>query len=105
MKEISNEKLNRYFNIAERAFTKAKDSKQGVKLDALRSAREWFLDTVERYIEDAKHFRENNDYVNAFAALNYAHGWLDAGVKIGIFDVNDSNLFAGVEKKEDEISN
>ena len=35
-----------------------------------------------------------NDYVTAFAALNYAHGWLDAGARIGVFDVNhDSKLF------------
>jgi hypothetical protein len=32
--------------------------------------------------------------VNAFAALNYAHGWLDAGARLGLFDVDhDSTLF------------
>ena len=31
--------------------------------------------------------------VNAFAALNYAHGWLDSGARIGLFDVKDSRLF------------
>ena len=34
------------------------------------------------------------DIVTAFAALNYAHGWLDAGARIGLFDVgHDSELF------------
>lgn len=100
MNEITDEKLSRYFGIAERAFKKAQDSKEGIKLDILKSARENFLDTVERYISDAKHFLENDDKVNAFAALNYAHGWLDAGVKLGIFDVNDGKLFAGVEMEK-----
>jgi hypothetical protein len=102
MNEITDEKLDKYFGIAERALKKAKNSKEEVKLDALKNARGDFLDTVERYISDAKHFLENDDKVNAFAALNYAHGWLDAGVKLGIFDVNDGKLFAGVDN---EISN
>ena len=52
-----------------------------------------FLDMIFRYIEDAKHFFEKGDLVNAFAALNYAHGWLDAGARAKIFLVKDSRLF------------
>ena len=48
---------------------------------------------IERYVSDAKHFRKNKDYVNSFAAISYAHGWLDAGARIGLFDVHDSELF------------
>jgi len=48
---------------------------------------------IERYTLDARHFEEKGDWVNAFAALNYAHGWLDAGARIGLFDVHDSRLF------------
>jgi len=49
---------------------------------------------AKRYYSDAKHFRDKGDYVTAFAALNYAHGWLDAGARIGLFDVDhDSELF------------
>ena len=97
MNEITDIKLKRYFSIAEEAFKKAQGSKESLKLENLKKAREHFLDTAERYIFDARHFFENGDRVNAFAALNYAHGWLDAGVKLGIFDVKDSKLFAGVE--------
>jgi uncharacterized protein len=97
MNEITDEKLKKYFDIAERAFLKAKESSEGVKLEVLKSARIDFLDTISRYMEDAKHFSQNGDKVNAFAALNYAHGWLDSGVKLGIFEVKDSALFAGVE--------
>ena len=36
---------------------------------------------------------KKNDYVTAFAALNYAHGWLDVGSKLGIFNVKNDKLF------------
>lgn len=50
------------------------------------------------YISDAHHFEKKGDFVNAFAALSYAHGWLDSGARIGIFDVHDSRLFTVDEK-------
>jgi len=43
--------------------------------------------------KDAKYFEDKGDIVSAFAALNYAHGWLDAGARIGVFIVKDSRLF------------
>ena len=97
MNEITDAKLKKYFGIAEESLRKAQNSKEGLKLENLKKARVDFLDTVERYIFDAKHFLDKDDKVNAFAALNYAHGWLDAGVKLGIFDVKDNKLFAGVD--------
>jgi len=46
------------------------------------------------YFEDARHFRAKGDFVNAFACVNYAHGWLDAGARLGLFDVGaDDTLF------------
>ncbi len=59
----------------------------------MRKEREDFLDMAARYFSDAKHFYSKNDMVNAFACLNYAHGWLDAGARLGLFDVHDSRLF------------
>jgi len=90
MKEITEEKLKKYFAVTEKAFSAAKDSKNRTSLD---SEREDMLDMIQRYIKDAYHFYEKKDFVNAFAALNYAHGWLDCGARIGIFDVHDSELF------------
>ena len=53
-----------------------------------------FLGMAQTYFDDAHHFRENGDWINAFAALNYAHGWLDAGARAGLWDVgHDSVLF------------
>ncbi|MBI4145797.1 DUF357 domain-containing protein [Candidatus Woesearchaeota archaeon] len=52
------------------------------------------FDMAKRYFSDAQHFKEKGDIVTAFAALNYAHGWLDAGARLGLFDVgHDSELF------------
>jgi hypothetical protein len=46
------------------------------------------------YFADANHFFAEGDYVNAFACVNYAHGWLDAGARLGLFDVGrDDALF------------
>ena len=90
MKEITKEKLDKYFSVTGKALEKAKNSQENLNME---NARKEFVDMVERYLSDAKHFEEKGDLVNAFAALNYAHGWLDAGAKIGVFDVHDSTLF------------
>ena len=90
MDKITDQKLDRYFDLTERALEKAK--KSGNKLGD-KKIRDDFIDMIERYVSDAKHFRKNKDYVNSFAAISYAHGWLDAGARIGLFDVHDSELF------------
>ena len=92
MKQVTDTKLDRYFDLTSRALKKVKINKN-VKLDSEAIAKD-FLDMAKRYFSDAKYFRDKNDYVNALAALSYAHAWLDAGARIGIFDVDhDSELF------------
>lgn len=88
--KISLEKIERYFSITKEALEKA-----GSNLDEERKKdAEDFLDMASRYYQDAHYFlEEKDDYVLAFAALNYAHGWLDAGARIGLFKVKDSRLF------------
>ena len=88
--KITLEKLNKYFSITKEALEMAKD-----KFDLERKDdAEDFFDMASRYYSDAEHFFKNqDDYVLAFAALNYAHGWLDAGARIGLFKVKDSRLF------------
>lgn len=39
------------------------------------------------YLADGRHFRSDDDPVNALAAFAYGHAWLDAGARIGLFDV------------------
>lgn len=45
------------------------------------------------YLDDGRHFRAEDDLVNALAAFSYGHAWLDAGARIGLFDVPESELF------------
>ena len=90
--EITPAKLAKYFDVTSRALKKVKLVKSA-KIDVEKSAAD-FLDMARRYYEDAKHFRDKGEIVTAFAALNYAHGWLDAGARLGLFDVgHDSELF------------
>ncbi|MEW5937212.1 MAG: DUF357 domain-containing protein [Candidatus Thermoplasmatota archaeon] len=59
-----------------------------------RGCAEDFLAMARAYFSDAEHFFEKGEMVNAFACVNYAHGWLDAGVRLGLFDVGgDDQLF------------
>lgn len=88
--EISQERLTKYFGITREALEKVKATE--MCMDRQDQARD-FLDMAQRYYKDAEHFRDNGEIVNAFAALNYAHGWLDAGARIGLFKVTDSRLF------------
>ncbi|MFQ5474341.1 MAG: DUF357 domain-containing protein [Candidatus Nanoarchaeia archaeon] len=90
MREISDEKLETYFSITKEALEKANAAP---KDKSRREYAEDFLDMSTRYFEDAKHFRDKGEIVDAFAALNYAHGWLDAGARIKLFKVSDSRLF------------
>ncbi|WP_066415675.1 DUF357 domain-containing protein [Halorubrum aethiopicum] len=49
---------------------------------------------AESYLEDGRHFRADDDPVNALASYSYGYGWLDAGVRLGLFAVpDDTELF------------
>ncbi len=85
--KITLEKLEKYSNVTESAFKIVKESIIEGKEDYASE----ILDMVTNYISDAKHFEKKGDYVNAFAALNYAHGWIDSGVRLDIFEVGDNN--------------
>jgi hypothetical protein len=87
---ITKKKLAHYFDITGRAMEMAKASGDRLGLPEQRAD---FLDMITRYYDDARHFESKGDFVNAFAALSYAHGWLDAGARLGLFDVKDSVLF------------
>jgi len=48
-----------------------------------------YEEMARSYLEDGRHFRAEEDPVNALAAFSYGHAWLDAGARIGLFDVPD----------------
>jgi len=53
-----------------------------------------FRKMARSYLEDGRHFRAEDDPVNALAAFSYGHAWLDAGARIGLFAVpEDGHLF------------
>ncbi len=92
MKEVTDEKLDKYFALTKEALAKVKIPENLNGKD--KNIAEDFLQMAKSYYSDAKHFREKGDYPTALAAASYAHAWLDAGARQGIFDVDhDSRLF------------
>lgn len=89
---IADEKIDKYLDTTKRALEKLKVAAPPRSFN--RKLAESFLEMAQSYYADAKHFKQKGDYVNAFACVNYAHGWLDAGARIGLFDVSeDDRLF------------
>jgi uncharacterized protein len=86
---ITKEKLEKYFSVTEKAFGVVKES----VFDGKEREAKVIFEMVTNYISDAHHFEDKGDFVNAFAALNYAHGWIDCGVRLEVFDVDDRDLF------------
>jgi len=86
---VSKQKLEKYFNLTSKAL---KIAKKSILKGKEKEAKE-IIEMVSNYLSDAKHFEEKQDFVNAFAAINYSHGWLDSGARLEIFDVDDNKLF------------
>lgn len=90
--QVTEQRLKKYFSVTQKALKIIKVAPpEGTHLHKIALD---FLDMAKRYFNDAIHFREQGKWVNAFAALNYAHGWLDAGARFGVFEVqHNSELF------------
>ncbi len=85
-------KVEKYFFLTETALKKI-EFKENLS-EKEKSIADDFFGMAENYFSDAKHFSEKNDLLNALAALSYAHAWLDAGVRSGLFDgKKDDKLF------------
>lgn len=87
--EITKEKLEKYSNLTAKAL---EEIKKNIIKNKEKEAGE-IIEMASNYLSDAGHFKKKGDFVNAFAALNYAHGWIDSGVRLGIFNMNDDKLF------------
>jgi hypothetical protein len=59
------------------------------------------LDMAARYVADAEYFMSSGDWQRALAAFSYAHGWLDCGARLALFEVHDDRLFV-VDPKSDK---
>jgi len=86
---ITKEKIDKYFDLTSKALEIVKEN---IIVSKEEEAKE-IIEMVSNYLSDAKHFFDKGDYVNAFGALNYAHGWIDSGVRLKVFDVEDNKLF------------
>ncbi len=89
---LTKERVEKYISLTSEALDKLRISPPERSFN--RKLAEDFLRMAKAYHEDAKEFSAKGDLVNAFACVNYAHGWLDAGARIGLFDVGgDDRLF------------
>lgn len=53
-----------------------------------------FREMATAYLEDGRHFRADDDPVNALASFSYGHAWMDAGARAGFFLVpTEDELF------------
>lgn len=87
--KITEDKINKYEKLTSKALAIVKKS---IIKGKEKEAKE-IIDMVSNYCSDSHFFKEKGDFVNSFAALNYAHGWIDSGVRLKIFKVDDDKLF------------
>ena len=88
---VTREKVEQYLALTAEARAKA-TSITTTDEDAARLAS--MMRMCDDYQSDAKHFLEQGDLVRAFGAINYAHAWIDAAVRIGLMDGHgDDRLF------------
>ncbi len=87
---ITEEKIGKYLDITTRARKKIRIASPVRTFDRRLAVR--FLETSESYFKDAVGYRGEGDFVRAFATVNYAHAWLDAGARIGFFDVDEDDV-------------
>lgn len=88
---VTREKVEAYLALTAAARAKATPSTTN-ETDAARLAS--MMSMCDDYQADAKHFLEQGDLVRAFGAINYAHAWIDAAIRIGLMDGHgDDRLF------------
>lgn len=87
--KITEEKIRSYRQVTKEALEMAKKK---ISKGKEKTGKE-IIEMVSNYLSDSEYFEKNKDYVNVFAAINYAHGWLDCGARLKIFDVKDNRLF------------
>ena len=86
---ITIEKIHKYRDLTSRAL---KIAYRSIEKGKVPQGKE-IIEMVSNYLSDSEYFEKKEDFINAFAALNYAHGWLDSGARLGVFDVKDDRFF------------
>ncbi|MBI2549920.1 DUF357 domain-containing protein [Candidatus Woesearchaeota archaeon] len=84
------QKLEKYWSMTEKALTLVKIAASDKSSKEFKSAAD-FLAMAKNYLSDSKHFAKKGDLLTALAAASYAHAWLDAGARMGLFKVDSSS--------------
>jgi hypothetical protein len=88
---VSKEKVKKYLDLTAEARIKATSITKNIEDENRLQA---MLKMCDDYQQDALYFMNNGDLVRAFGAINYAHAWIDAAVRIGLLDGHgDDRLF------------
>jgi hypothetical protein len=85
------EKVKRYERLLKEGLGKAEIAP--IERSHMYKVAEDFRTMAGSYYNDGVHFIRMNDPVNALVCFSYGHAWLDAGAKLGIFNVDDETLF------------
>ena len=81
---VTLERINKYLDLTAKALAKVSIiDEEGT--DNYAKAED-ILGMVNAYHSDAKFFLDEGRGGDAFAAVNYAHGWIDCGVRLGYLD-------------------
>ncbi len=79
------EKTERYERMLSSALDIVKMAPQ--ESSSLSASADECMEMVRAYLSDGQNFHKKGDYVNALAAFSYGYGWLDSGVRFGLFAV------------------
>lgn len=96
MKHLTDEKIAKYLDVTKRALDKLVVVPP--QPSHLRDVADDYLKMARSYHADAIHFAAQGDYVNAFACVNYAHGWIDAGARLGLWDVGGDDVLFTLQR-------
>ena len=81
---VTSERIDKYLGLTGKALEKVSIiAEPGTEA---HTKAEDILEMVNAYYSDAKYFLDDGRGDDAFAAINYAHGWIDCGVRLGYLD-------------------
>ena len=90
LEAAADKKLQKYLAMTEKALTLIKIAAIDKSSKEYESAAD-FLQMTKNYLHDSRHFAKKGDVLTAIAAVSYAHAWLDAGARLGLFKVDSSS--------------
>ena len=81
---VTSERIDKYLGLTAKALEKVSIIDEPGSDNYTKA--EDILGMVNAYYSDAQYFLSEGRGDDAFAAINYAHGWIDCGVRLGYLD-------------------